>query len=210
MHRHGWEWVKMHGNDSWQRLMGHGVVHSTTAGSSAEWPVHKDLSPSQRSLTGDTLMFSKQTSWHYKALKSKRLRREIKLQYEHVRVVQKSELKNHELEFELEVEQEVGVKFDLQWTTFELNSGNALPYLYIIYNILYPTFLLYTLYLFYSQHSACYILYLIFYCISTSCICILSPISYILFLYYTSNILYAISKISIYSTTNILLHVSNI
>ncbi len=107
------------------------------------------------------------------------------------------------------------VKFDLQWTTFELHSGNALPYLYpifymlfcILYSfsipysysvsyipslypiaILYPIFLLYTLYLFYIQYSIC---------------CILLHVSniyaHVLFLYSTSYILFHFQ----YSISNI-------
>lgn len=190
MHKHGWEWVKMHGNDSWRRPRGHGVIHSTTAGSWAEW---FEFSPSQRSFAGDTVTFSEQTSWHYEALKPKRLRRAIKLQYEHVRN-QNWRIMSWNLNWKLN--RKFWVKCDLQWTTFELHSGNALPYPYPIFcAILYPIFLLYTLYLFYSQHSVCYILYLysIVYLCPVSVYCILLyPTYYILYQYFTSNILYAI------------------
>ncbi len=162
----------MHDNDSWRRPRGHGVIHSTTAGSWAEW---LELSPSQRSFSGDTLMFSEQMSWLYEALKTKILRCEIKLQYEHVRVVQKSELKNQKLEFYLEVEQEVGSEIWFTWTTFELHSGNALPYLYPIFYSVSYSFISYiysiasiVYAILYIQYSVTYILYPIFYSVSYS------------------------------------------
>lgn len=67
------------------------------------------------------------------------------------------------------------VKFDLQWTTFWECSPISISN--ILHAILYPIFLLYTLYLFYIQYSIC---------------CILLHISniyaHVLFLYSTSYI----------------------
>ncbi len=91
--------------------------------------------------------------WHTDVLRAE--------QYEHVRVVQKSELENQKLEFELEVEQEVGsviwFKINYIWITFWECSPISIS------NILFCILFLYILYLFYSQHCVCYTLYPIFY-----------------------------------------------
>lgn len=131
MHKHGWEWVKMQANDSWRRPRGHGVIHSTTAGS---WMI--GVQPITEVIHW----------WHADVLRADKLKLS-----------------------------EIWFTMNYIWITFWECSPISISN--ILHAILYPIFLLYTLYLFYIQYSIC---------------CILLHISniyaHVLFLYSTSYI----------------------